>query len=89
MHMKYSKTQLHKIEELLAKMGFKVRYEKGTFNSGYCIVEQNKVIVVNKFFDLDGRVLVLLEILQNLEINEAELDQKSLQLLKVLLKEAL
>lgn len=85
--MKFSKTHLHKLEEILDKSGYKVRYEKGNFNSGYCIVEQKKVIVINKFFETDGRVQVLLEIIQSLDIDESKLDTKSLQQLKSLLKE--
>lgn len=87
--MKFNKSHLHKLEEILEKSGYKVRYEKGNFNSGYCIVEQNKVIVINKFFEADGRMQVLLEIIQSLDINESKLDHKSLQQLKALLKESI
>jgi hypothetical protein len=87
--MKYNKSGLQKLEDLLEKTGYKVRYEKGNFNSGYCIVESNKIIVVNKFYNVEGRVMALLEILSNLDIDDNCLDSKSLATLKGFLKETL
>jgi hypothetical protein len=87
--MKYNKSGLQKLEDLLEKIGYKVRYEKGNFNSGYCIVESNKIIVVNKFYNVEGRVMALLEILSNLDIDDNSLDSKSLATLKGFLKETL
>lgn len=86
--MKYSKTNLLKLEEILAKSGYKIRYEKGNFTSGYCIVDQRKMIIINKFFDVEGRIHVLLDILQNIDIKEEDLDQKDLVQLKNFLKES-
>ncbi|MFZ1703896.1 MAG: hypothetical protein WAT79_06090 [Saprospiraceae bacterium] len=87
--MKFSKSNLQKLEDILGQVGFKVRYEKGNFNSGYCLVEQNKVIVVNKFYDVEGRMLVLLDILQIMDIEDKSLDPKSYLLLKTFLKATL
>lgn len=87
--MKFSKSHLQKLENILEKSGYKVRYEKGNFNSGYCIVEQKNVIVINKFFEADSRVQVLLDIIQSLDIDENKLDAKELQQLKSLLKESI
>ncbi len=70
--MKFTKTNLDKLERFCHEAGYKVRYEKGNFQSGYCIVEQQKVVVVNKFFDLQGRITTLIDILPLLDIpNEA------------------
>ncbi|MBK6363524.1 MAG: hypothetical protein IPN49_06640 [Saprospiraceae bacterium] len=87
--MKYNKSGLEKLEDLLEKIGYKVRYEKGNFNSGYCIVESTKIIVVNKFYNVEGRVMALLEILSSLEIDDNNLDPKTLTTLKGFLKETL
>lgn len=87
--MKFSKSHLQKLENILEKSGYKVRYEKGNFNSGYCIVEQKNVIVINKFFEADSRVQVLLDIIQSIDIDENKLDAKELQQLKSLLKESI
>lgn len=86
--MKYTKAQLLKIEDILKTQGYKLRYEKGNFNSGFCVVEQNKVIVINKFFDSQARGQVLWEIIQTLDLDESKLDEKSMIVLKTFLKES-
>ena len=58
-----TKHSLKKLEKLLKELGYAVRYEKGNFTSGYCLVEQRKVAIVNKFYDTEARVNVLLDIL--------------------------
>ncbi len=67
---KYTKHSLKKIEALLESQGYKVRYEKGSFQSGYCIVENRKIAVINRFFDTEGRINTLLEILSTIEMDE-------------------
>lgn len=66
----------------MAELEYTVRYEKGNFNSGYCIVENKKIAVINKFFDVEGRMNCLLDILQNLEFEPEQLSEPSLKLLK-------
>lgn len=61
---KYTKHTLKKMETLFSEMDYTIRYEKGNFNSGYCIVENRKMAVINKFFDTEGRINCLLEIFQ-------------------------
>lgn len=65
----------------MSELEYTVRYEKGNFNSGYCIVENKKIAVINKFFDVEGRMNCLLDILQNLEIDQEQLSEASVKLL--------
>ncbi len=58
-----TKHSLKKLESLLKELGYVVRYEKGNFTSGYCLVEQRKVAIVNRFYDTEGRINVLYDIL--------------------------
>lgn len=67
--MKYTRNNLKKLEELCSQLDYKVRYEQGHFQSGYCIVASAKVIVVNKFFDLEGRMNCLLDLLPELPVD--------------------
>jgi hypothetical protein len=60
MSFKYTPQTLKKIESLLEEMGYITRYEKGNFNSGYCILEDRKIAVVNKFLTVESRIKVLL-----------------------------
>ena len=48
--LNFTKTTLHKIEQIFQEQDYTIRYEKGNFQSGYCIVESNKIVIVNKFF---------------------------------------
>ena len=59
-------------------------YEKGNFQSGYCIVEQRRVVVVNKFFETEGRINTLLEILGQIEPDESALSESSQKFFKKL-----
>lgn len=74
---KYTTTTLNKIEQVYKESGYIIRYEKGNFNSGYCILESKKVVVINKFFDLESRVNSLIEILGYLDIQPEALTEKS------------
>lgn len=64
--MKYTQHTLDKLEELLQELHYVVRYERGTFQSGYCILEQKKVVVLNKFLQLEGRINTLMDIIPKL-----------------------
>ena len=66
--MKYTQATLNKIEQVLDEASYIVRYERGTFQSGYCILEQKKVVVLNKFLPLAGRINTLVDIIPQLNI---------------------
>ena len=84
--MKYTRTTLSKIETIFNEQDYKVRYEKGNFQSGYCIVEDKKVVIVNKFYDTEGRINCLLDILSTIVVMEDLLSEKSKIAFKQLLK---
>jgi hypothetical protein len=67
--MKYTQTTLDKLEKVLDETGYIVRYERGTFQSGYCILEQRKVVVLNKFLQMEGRINTLFDIIPQLSID--------------------
>ena len=68
--LKYTRSNLKKIENYLTDQGYQIIYEKGHFKSGYCIVNESNIIVVNKFFDVEARINVLQEIIVNLDLSE-------------------
>lgn len=72
MTISMTKHTLKKLETLAKELGYKVRYEKGNFQSGYCLVEHQRVAIVNKFFDTEGRINVLLDILSQYRKKEEE-----------------
>ncbi len=67
--MKYNQHTLDKIERIAEENGYIIRYERGTFQSGYCILQHKKVIVINKFFQAEGRINTLIELMPQLDIN--------------------
>jgi hypothetical protein len=71
--MKYTQTTLDKIERILDETAYIVRYERGNFQSGYCILEQKKVVVLNKFLPLEGRISTLIDIVPQLKITPDDL----------------
>jgi len=75
--MKYTQTNLDKIEKVIAESGYVIRYERGNFQSGYCILQAKKVVVLNKFFQTEGRINVLVDLLPQLEINVDTLTHES------------
>ncbi len=79
MSFKYTPNTLKKLEELYEESRYIIRYEKGNFNSGYCILEERRVVVINKFFSVEGRINALLEILGAININEEELGGDTLK----------
>ena len=79
---KYTRHSLKKIEQIMEEVGYSIRYERGNFNSGYCIVENRKIAVVNKFFDTEARINCLIEIISTIEIDESLLSEKSMDFYK-------
>ncbi|MEJ7684002.1 MAG: hypothetical protein WKG06_40345 [Segetibacter sp.] len=67
--MKYNQATLNKIEKILEEGQYVVRYERGTFQSGYCILEAKKVVVLNKFLNVEGRINTLIDLLPKININ--------------------
>ena len=67
--MKYTQASLDKIEKILDEAEYIIRYERGTFQSGYCILEQRKVVVLNKFLQMEGRINTLIDIIPQLKIS--------------------
>ena len=66
--MKYTQATLDKAERILEEAGYVVRYERGSFQSGYCILEQRRVVVLNKFLQIEGRINTLIDIIPQLNI---------------------
>jgi hypothetical protein len=68
MTIRYNPATLTKIEKMIEETGYILRNERGTFQSGYCILEQKKVVVLNKFLQIEGRINTLLDIVPILDI---------------------
>lgn len=80
--VRYTQTTLKKIEDLFGELDYTIRYEKGNFQSGYCLVENRRMAVVNRFFDTEARINCLMEILNNIEFQPDVLSDKSRELIE-------
>src|SRR5215203_2953772 len=75
--MKYTQTTLDKIDKMIEESGYIVRYERGSFQSGFCILEDRKVVVLNKFLQLEGRINTLIDLIPQLKIEPETLTPDS------------
>ena len=75
--LKYNQGTLDRLATLLHEAGYIVRYERGTFQSGYCILEQKKVVVLNKFLQTEGKVQALFDLVPLLQFNSESLSPDS------------
>lgn len=75
--MKYTQTTLDKIETIAEEMGYIIRYERGNFQSGFCILEDKKVVVLNKFLQLEGRINTMIDLIPQLKIDADALTPES------------
>ena len=82
--MKLNRHTLKKIEGVLEELGYEVIYEKGNFTSGYCLVENKKVAVINKFFDVEARINCIIDILDVIQFEKEILTIESRKFLEKL-----
>lgn len=79
MSIKYTQSTLKKFEELYDEIGYIIRFEKGNFHSGYCILQDKRIAVINKFLPLEGRINALIDILPHIEVDQDKLNKDTLQ----------
>ncbi|MEJ7609897.1 MAG: hypothetical protein WKF88_01830 [Ferruginibacter sp.] len=84
--MKFTQHTLDKIEKIAEESGYVIRYERGTFQSGYCILQEKKVVVLNKFLATEGRINTLTDLLPQLDIQFDALTLESQKLFTELIK---
>jgi hypothetical protein len=86
--MKYNATTLNKLEKILDEAEYVVRYERGNFQSGYCILEERKVIVLNKFLNAEGRINTLIDLIPHLNLNFDLLTHESQKMYEEVMKKS-
>jgi hypothetical protein len=84
MNLSITNHTLDKLESLLKALDYLVRYEKGNFKTGACVLENSRVVVVNKFSNLESKIQGLADLIGTLEVQDQFLDDKQMQLLNQL-----
>lgn len=59
-----------------SQLGATVRFEKGDFKGGYCLIKENKVIVINKNANLQRKAIILSDALKELGVDEIYLNPR-------------
>lgn len=67
---------LDELKEIALQKGIKVRFEKGDFNGGYCILKSEKVIVINKLAQTQRKLIILVEALKEIGIEDIFINPK-------------
>ena len=75
--IKYTNQYLTKMEDMIAESDYILRYEKGNFKSGYCLLREQKIMIVNKFYTTEGKINALLEIIKSTELDISRFSEKS------------
>ena len=82
MSLKITKIFQSKLKNILESQEYKIRFEKGNFKSGYCIIKDKKVVVINKYFSLEGKINALIEIIKSIEISKKLCTKNDIIILK-------
>ena len=82
MEIKLTKQFQNKLESILNSQDYKVRFEKGNFKSGYCIINKNKIVIINKYFTIEGKINSLIEIINKINIQEKKCTNDQIKLIK-------
>lgn len=77
MELKYTRHFLNRLEDLFAESDYILRYEKGNFKAGYCVLKNMKVAVVNKYFPLEGKINCIYDILRTVSLDTSLLSSKN------------
>jgi hypothetical protein len=84
MQVKFTAQFLHKLEDIFAESDYMLRYEKGNFKSGYCVLRDTKIVIINKYFTTEGKINCLLDILRTIRMDTSRFSEKNKKLFEEL-----
>jgi len=70
------------LKSVASQLGASVRFEKGDFKGGYCLLKESKVIVINKNANLQRKAMILSVALKELGVDEIYLNPKIRELIE-------
>lgn len=86
MQIKYTPHFLRKLEDIFSESDYTLRYEKGHFKSGYCLLNDTRIAIVNKYYTLEGKINSLIDILRLIDVDLEQLSDKNRKFLIDLLQ---
>ena len=60
---------LTELQELAVQIGYNIRYEKGDFEGGNCLLKDQKLILINKKLEVKKKINLLSKNLDEIGIN--------------------
>jgi hypothetical protein len=60
---------LTELEMIASQLGIKLRYEKGDFEGGYCVLKSERIIVINKKLSPNLRLSVIARGINEIGLN--------------------
>lgn len=78
--IKYTKAFLGRLEEIFTETDYILRYEKGQFKSGFCLLKDTRVAVINNYLPLEGKINSVVEILREIPLDPKTLSEKNRKL---------
>ena len=69
------------LKAIASQLGASVRFEKGDFKGGYCLLKDIKVIVINKNANLQKKASILSLALKELGVDDIYLNPKLRELI--------
>lgn len=67
---------IEELKELASQLGASIRFEKGDFKGGYCILKDRKMIVMNKISNAQRKAIILSSALRELGIEQMYLSPR-------------
>lgn len=68
-------TILEELEKFVRDLGITLRYERGDFEGGYCVLKEQKMIVINKIANTQKRISLLAQSIVEIGIDESLMSQ--------------
>lgn len=70
------------LRSIASQLGATIRFEKGDFKGGYCLLKESKVVVINKNANLQRKAMILSAALKELGVDEIYLSPKLRELIE-------
>ncbi|MDT3697107.1 MAG: hypothetical protein ROY99_12045 [Ignavibacterium sp.] len=73
---------IQELRSVASQLGATVRFEKGDFSGGYCLLNDDKVIVINKNANLQKKAMILSAALKELGVDDIYINPKLRELIE-------
>lgn len=75
---------VEELKELAKMLGATVRFEKGDFRGGYCLVKESSIIVINKLANTQRKAVILATALKELGIDNIYVNPRTREIISEL-----